>query len=376
MISDKNISIIQDKCIQCHRCEHECPTRSITFKRNDKGFLMPCVSDNCTKCGLCLRKCPVLNIPSVDKPIETLHGFSKEDNVRLSSSSGGMFYHIASLLKEEGWLVIGTVFIPQTKECKYVSSDKFDIKQMQKSKYCESNFSDVIPMIKSALEEKRKVLICGTPCHMYAIRQVFGGNNNLVVVDFLCHGVPSQELLKDDIEIYEKKHKSKISEIDFRFKKSKYSSNTLKISFKNGKSHVCYYSNDRFYYAFEKNWILRGSCYNCEFSKKHFSDITLGDFWQAEKYGVSADLKKGHSLVFVNTKKGQEVIDRISNQLVLNKTPEVIPYPSNSKTSNDINKQSLFFEYYKYYGFKKASDKLFFSKMRFKATIKKLLGKN
>lgn len=373
--NNKNILHVDSECIQCHYCEYTCPKKAISFKKNSKGFLYPNISNECINCGKCLQICPILHVPSSNRPIESFHGYSKDDHTRFTSSSGGFFYHIADLFKKEGWLIIATVFFPESKECKYVTSNQCDIKQMQKSKYCESNFTQILQLIKNALAEDKKVFICGTPCHMYAVRHIFGNSSNIFIVDFQCHGVPSQTLLQEDIKMYEKNNGANLRDIDFRYKKTKYSSLTLKLEFENGKRKVFRYYEDRFYYAFEKNWILRDSCYQCKFSSSHFSDITLGDFWNANKYGVKADTKLGHSLVYANSKKGLEIIKKIEPFFVIDKTISLIPYPLYSKKSSDVNKQALFFEYYKLYGYKKACDKLFFSKIKFKSILKKILRK-
>ena len=376
MIDGKNVLKVHSKCIQCHYCEYVCPKKAISFKISSEGFLFPNISNECINCGKCLQMCPVVKIPDAIQPIATFHGYSKDDNIRESSSSGGFFYHIADLFKKNGWLIIGTTFFSESKECKYVTSDQFDIKRMQKSKYCESNFAEVLQIIKRALAENRKIFICGTPCHMYAVRSIFGYDERIFIADFMCHGVPSQSLLQEDINMYEKSIGAKLCDIDFRYKKSKFSSLTLKLMFENGKRKIFRYNEDRFYYAFEKNWILRETCYQCQFSSNHFSDITLSDFWAAQKYGVTANIKNGHSLVYINTKKGMEIINKIKSDFIISETDVLIPYPNFSKKSSDINKKALFFEYYNLYGYKKTCDKLFFSSIRLKSTIKKILMKN
>ena len=152
-----NILSVDDKCIQCHACENVCPKQAIHFIENDKGFITPTISSECINCGLCFLKCPVLKQIPEKKPISSWHGYSKKDSIRNSSSSGGLFYHIANYLKKQDWLVIAVVFDSAEKKCKYVTSDDFDIASMQKSKYCESDFSSVIPAIKKAIAEGRKI---------------------------------------------------------------------------------------------------------------------------------------------------------------------------------------------------------------------------
>ena len=83
--------------------------------------------------------------------------------------------------------------------------------------------------------------------------------------------------------------------------------------------------------SFLGNYCLRPSCYSCSFKNKiRESDITLADFWGGNKIVPHMDDNKGLSLVIINSKKGNELFDRISNKIVFEQVQfnEAISYNS------------------------------------------------
>ena len=48
---------------------------------------------------------------------------------------------------------------------------------------------------------------------------------------------------------------------------------------------------------------------------KRASDITIADFWGIEKFEPEFVDKKGISLVIVNTKKGEEIFNKIKDKI-------------------------------------------------------------
>ena len=63
---------------------------------------------------------------------------------------------------------------------------------------------------------------------------------------------------------------------------------------------------DTSYYAYGYNSFGRLSCYECKFKgENRVGDITIGDFWGAEKYLKHIN-KKGMSIVSIHTFKGKE----------------------------------------------------------------------
>ena len=372
----KTIELIGKKCIQCHICETICPTKSISFHKNEKGFIVPLIGNSCINCGKCLLSCPEFSdadktVPFV-KPIRTLFGFSSNYQELLESSSGGIFYLLAKKATSLGYDIISTVYSDDFRFCFYSCSNNSSIKKMRKSKYCESDFSHVVQRVANNMLNNKKTLVCGTPCHINSLRYKFCDNPNLFLVDFICHGVPSTMVFNDMISFYERKMGGRITQLNFRNKMSKYSSSLVLSISTTRKTISIPWDNDRFYFAFEKYWILRDSCYFCRFKDKHSGDLTLGDFWDGKSFGINVDNKNGCSLIFLNTKKGEKMIESISNEIDFSELKERNYYSIPHKLNSDYNKQVLFFEKYKSLGFVKACDYLFFKKQKIKTKLKKI----
>jgi hypothetical protein len=77
------------------------------------------------------------------------------------------------------------------------------------------------------------------------------------------------------------------------------------------------HDKDLYMRAFLKNVCLRPSCYDCKFKGLHReSDITLADFWGIQHLLPEMDDDKGTSLIFINSDKGQAILEKIKTKLL------------------------------------------------------------
>lgn len=106
--------------------------------------------------------------------------------------------------------------------------------------------------------------------------------------------------------------------MSFRSKKNTtWSSYNIDMEFDNNSSYVINHNDDVYMKAFLKHLSLRESCTDCKFKKNNrLSDITLADFWGIKNVKPELDDGKGTSLVVVNSKKGQELMDRIKDSMI------------------------------------------------------------
>ena len=73
--------------------------------------------------------------------------------------------------------------------------------------------------------------------------------------------------------------------------------------------------NDTYYYYYLANSVSRECCYVCPFAcLGRVSDLTIGDYWNADEAGLSFDCAKGTSAVLVNTEKGADVLRAIEGR--------------------------------------------------------------
>ena len=158
-----------------------------------------------------------------------------------------------------------------------------------------------------------RTLFCGTPCQVNALRNYVGNNrDNLILVDFVCHGVPSQSLFDKAIQWYEKKHGVKVEWFQFRYKTEGVKHpHSFAIKRKNvGKVYAGLHYQFPYYFGFQKYITLRPSCYRCKWaSPERSGDITLGDYWGVEKYIPHLNAKEGVSMVLCNTAVGRQMLD-------------------------------------------------------------------
>ena len=68
----------------------------------------------------------------------------------------------------------------------FIANNKHDLQRLRNSKYVQSNAESFYRRVKELLESGEKVLVCGTPCQMAAVRAYLGHDyENLLIVDFV-----------------------------------------------------------------------------------------------------------------------------------------------------------------------------------------------
>ena len=279
------------------------------MKLDCHGFMHPEVDLNkCIQCGKCLKKCPYKNKETENKKTEDYSqqifaAWSKNAEVVTNSSSGGMFYELAKKTIQEGGVVYGAAF-DENFTLKHRRIDRIDeIKPLMGSKYAQSNAFICFDSVKRDIESGKKVLFVGTPCQVSALKKLSykKNNNNLLLVDFVCHGVPSQLLMQDHIRYIESYFNEKIKEYIPRSKVLGWGHNELFI-YQNGKKEYRHPVTQAFKKVFYSNCALRGSCYNCPYTDfNRLGDLTLADYWGIEKQRPDLYRKTGVSMLIVNS---------------------------------------------------------------------------
>lgn len=349
---NKTLSNMKD-CTGCHACTNICPKKCIFMKDDNEGFLYPIVDYNiCIKCKRCVNVCPINNnIKSYNTPI-AYACYNKDENIRLNSSSGGIFSLLAEKMIDRGGVVFGAVFNDNFEvEHKYIET-KENIELLRGSKYVQSKIGTSYRQVKDFLESGREVLFSGTPCQIAGLKNyLVKAYSNLLTVDLICHGVPSPYVWQKYIKFRENKAGSEISKITFRNKKMGWRQYSVSFLFTNNTEYNKIYSNDLYMTAFLKNISLRPSCYNCRFKTLNRpSDITLADFWGVQNIFPEIDDDKGASLIFINSQLGEKIYSEILDNIVYKEVDilDAVKYNSAAKKSplphinrekfiNDIN---------------------------------------
>ncbi len=316
---------IKDKkdCTSCFACYNICPKNAIVMKEDEEGFKYPKIDKNkCINCGLCEKVCPIINRKSeirknYERP-KIIAAWSKDNNIRLDSTSGGVFSEIAKKIYNEGGYVCGAIYNKEWLVEHYISKDIKDLERLRSSKYLQSDMQDNFRQIKKLLETNNKVLICGSPCQISGLYNFLNKDyENLYTLDFICRGMNSPKIFKGYIQALERKYKSEVINIKFKHKIHGWHNFSTKIDFKNGKTYIGGRYEDSYMIGYLKyNAFMRPSCYDCKFKElPRKSDITLADFWGIEKINPKLDQNKGTSMILINSNKGEKLFEAIKEEL-------------------------------------------------------------
>lgn len=186
---------IEDKkeCCGCSACVQRCPKQCIVMKEDEEGFLYPVVDKEvCIDCGLCEQVCPVLRQREEREPLEVYAAFNKNEEVRMQSSSGGIFTALAEPIIKEGGVVFGARFNEDWEVVHDYVETVEGLSAFRGSKYVQSRIGCTFSQAEQFLKQGRKVLFSGTPCQIAGLKLFLRKEyENLLSVDFICHGVPS-----------------------------------------------------------------------------------------------------------------------------------------------------------------------------------------
>lgn len=303
----------KSQCCGCNACGDVCAKKAISFKTDNEGFWYPEVNESlCSDCGLCEKVCPIINISNLKKNdfVEPKCYAAQAKNLEslFNSTSGSAFATLAEKMYKLGGYVGGAVFNEDYSVSQFISSDKADLEKLRNSKYVQSDSQGFYKQVKDLLQAGEKVLVCGLPCQMAALRSFLHKDyDNLIIVDLICLGINSPKILRGYLDYMEEKHKSKIVYYKAKNKELGWRQLTTKIVFENG--DVEYDKKDTNYFThgfISTHAYSRPSCYSCKFKGfPRIADITIGDLWGAEHIvGKDYDNDLGTSVIMVNSAKG------------------------------------------------------------------------
>ena len=244
--------------------------------------------------------------------------YAKNEELRLSSSSGAMFSLLAEYIILNGGIVYG---VRMTEDCYGAEYDRVinleGLKYLRGSKYFQARVGDTYKKVKLDLVDGKKVLFTGTGCFVNGLKAFLQREyTNLYCMDIICHGTPSPKLWKKYVEYCEKQYNSKIVYASFRNKdKRDWNGFEMKISYQNNTTMWLSRHTDSYFSMFVKNVCLRPSCFSCTAKFYKMSDITVADFWGIENVAPEMNDNLGISLVLVRNDKGHELFDLVQDKL-------------------------------------------------------------
>ena len=308
----------QSRCCGCRACEQACPKGALILNPNDEGFMYPVLdSEKCINCGICDQVCPIVNRPKGETPKKIYAVQHKKEDVLKISSSGGVFRLLADYVIKQGGYVVGCVWGEGNRPMLTIAQAPDELTPMQGSKYLSSDTNTVYQQVKELLEKDRPVLFTGAPCQCAGLQTYLRKPyENLYTADFLCHGMPSQQIFDAYIESIEKHRKGTVSNIKFRDKSQRGWGHCFSYTC-NGKKYADVGKTNPYTFAYVSSYLNRYSCYSCPFTgKKRFTDFTFCDYWGYAAYQIEINGSKGISAVSVNTARASSMQQLLADQAV------------------------------------------------------------
>ncbi len=309
-----NISV-NHNCYGCGVCAVVCPRHIIEIRLNKDGFYEPTVADSsqCTDCGLCMNVCSYIdNAPATENtPVKAYAAWSTDAVVRRKCSSGGVAFEVGNYLLGQGYKVVGCRYDAEKNQAEhYIATTVEELIPSIGSKYIQSYTVDGLRQIN----RKEKYLVIGTPCQVDSFRRYvrfFHCEDNFILMDFFCHGVPSK-LMWDKYVKWAEKKVGRISKVSWRNKQTGWHDSWAMVI--EGERSNSVYSRlsqgDRFYKLFLGDFCTNPACLKkCKFKyDQSAADIRIGDLWG----NAYKENEEGVSALVAFTERGSQVVSKIN----------------------------------------------------------------
>lgn len=309
----KNVSEVL--CCGCGGCVAVCPFGAISMQMDEEGFYHSVIdSEKCTHCGKCQKVCPMMRVQTQEiKDSQGLYSIkSKSEDTLKKSSSGGISHELSKHFIEKGYTVFGCTYDESRNGAKHIAIENIeDLYKIQGSKYIQSDTSLVMEQI-AKMKKGEKAVFFGTPCQVAGVDKLLLQANrreDFILVDLICHGVPSDYLWKKYLADADRKyHIGKNPSVVFRNKKYAWREMHITLC---GNHHAYAKSEkkDDFYAFFCNCLCYMKTCYECPYREKSSADLRIGDYW-GDRYKKD---KQGVSMVIAATKRGEEALSILQN---------------------------------------------------------------
>lgn len=345
-----NINVV-DNCTSCNACADVCPKHCIEMRVTDLGHKAAFASDGCVDCGACVKVCPQLTKPQLAQPCYAMASWNPVKEDREKSSSGGIATIISEQFIKNGGVVYGCKFEPPFSFRHVRCSTHKELQSLRGSKYVQSDMEGVYKQISADLKSGRKVLFIGIPCQVAGVSNYFKNRReNLYLIDLLCHGAASVDMLKKSLP--QNVLTTKISNVLFR--------NNLLYQVSIWKNDVKVWERpahrEWFLKGFLKDLFSKESCLSCQYAQnRRTSDLTLGDYWGNIPAEAACDRRKGVNVCVINSDKGavlMNMIDEITCHFDISVNEELVGNKQLNESAHKSMRRLIFRILFKICGYK------------------------
>lgn len=303
---------ICEQCCGCGACAAVCPRDAISIITDDKGFQAYTIDSSlCIGCGICQSVCPMSRVTARrvhDAKELRAYQSSDADGLR-KSSSGALGADLASLLSESGYRVFGCVYERELDEAAIIEVASGSLDRIRGSKYLQARSAEAIA--EASEPGAGKAVFFGTPCQVAGLDAVLrrrGAREGAVLVDLICHGVPTRLLWQRYLEERRRDGMDEHPDVYFRWKANGWSPIKMMMMRDSKMEYFAVEPKDNFYALFSQGHCFAKSCYECPYRERSAADIRMGDYWGGRFAGDS----NGVSMAIVMTDVGAALMERLA----------------------------------------------------------------
>lgn len=322
------------------------------MQENDIGIVLPHVDESsCVDCHACEKVCPVLHEVQSRQSKTAYAAWSMDDEERRTSASGGVAAEMYKMAVRHGYKIIGAV----QQEDFSVRHEMWEtieaVSKFKNSKYVFSSAHDVFPQIRTALRADQKVLFIGLPCQVAALRKLYAEDDNLLLVEVVCHGTTPTSYLCQHITMLNIQTGEEAKRMSFRDPHAHTYTYTFTLY---NAANQCFYAKrtkdgDTYQFGYHRAISYRENCYHCRFAKpERNADVTIADYHGLGLVKPVAFDARNVSLVLVNNEKGGHFVDEMisSKRIFVEERPLEEPFKGEPQLCHPSlkNKYRIVFE--------------------------------
>lgn len=305
----------QNLCTGCGACAFKCPRNCISMQEDIVGQIYPIIdTTRCVECHVCEKTCPILNEPVLHKSQKAYAAWSNNLEERRTSASGGIAIEMYKKAVSDGWLAIGAVQNSDFSVTHKITANIAELSAFKNSKYVFSDAYEVFSKIKKAIAQEQKIIFIGLPCQVAALRKLFRDDNNLLLVEVICHGTTPYSYLKQHVDMLSMQAGKTAVRMSFRDPAAFTYTYTFTLYDEKGKMFYAKRTKDgdTYQFGYHRAVTYRENCYNCNFARsERNADITIADYHGLGLVEPCSFTHEKVSLILENSDRGSSFVENL-----------------------------------------------------------------